>query len=268
MSGGLAANVVADHAKMLVRGDSYDTIKEKLHTFKEETGYDLNARQRGKSLEIEATGKTAHGATPWKGLNAISVLMAFAKQIGFANEDVSDFIDFYNKHIGFETDGNSLGCGLSDDISGNLILNVGVVKVDEGAARLLINVRYPLTVTEEQVYDGMKEIVESYNLGIIKLEHKGPLYRPAEDSMISTLMEVYQKYTGDTRSKPVVIGGATYARSMPNTVAYGSMFPNEEDRMHQKNEYISLESLKKATSIYAEAIFRLTNAKKISIDNK
>lgn len=268
MSGGLAANVVADHAKMLVRGDSYDTIKEKLHTFKEETGYDLNARQRGKSLEIEATGKTAHGATPWKGLNAISVLMAFAEQIGFANEDVSDFIDFYNKHIGFETDGNSLGCGLSDDISGNLILNVGVAKVDEGAARLLINVRYPLTVTEEQVFDGMKEIVESYNLGIIKLEHKEPLYRPAEDSMISTLMEVYQKYTGDVKSKPIVIGGATYARSMPNTVAYGAMFPNEEDRMHQKNEYISLESLKKATSIYAEAIFRLTNAKKISIDNK
>ncbi|WP_324825310.1 dipeptidase PepV [Sinanaerobacter sp. ZZT-01] len=264
MSGGLAANVVADQARLLLRSDSYDAIKEKLAQFKEETGYDLTARQRGKSLEIEAKGKTAHGAEPWKGLNAISVLMAFAKHISFTNEDVNDFIEFYNNHIAWETDGASFGCGLSDEISGNLILNVGMLKVDEGAARLLINVRYPLTVTEEAVFRGMEEILEAYNLGLIKKEHKLPLYRPVDDALVQTLMQVYQKHTGDKKNKPIVIGGATFARAMPNTVAFGALFPEEENRMHQKDESISLDSLKKAASIYAEAIFRLADAKKYS----
>lgn len=260
MSGGIAANVVPEFAKLLLRADSYDALKEKLDAFKEETGYSLTARQRGKSLEIAAKGTSAHGATPWKGVNAISILMAFAKHIGFANEDICEFIDFYNKHIGFETNGMSLGCGLSDDVSGDLILNVGLVKMDEEVARLLINVRYPLTVTEEQVFDGMKAVAEMYHLGIVKLQHMPPLYRTIEDPMVCTLMDVYQKQTGDMKSRPLVIGGATYARSMQNIVAFGALFPEEMDGMHQKDECISLDSLKKATVIYAEAIFRLTDA--------
>jgi succinyl-diaminopimelate desuccinylase len=44
---------------------------------------------------------------------------------------------------------------------------------------------------------------------------------------------------------------------MKNCVAYGAMFPGDEDLMHQKNECISIENLMKMTRIYAEAIYRL-----------
>ena len=74
---------------------------------------------------------------------------------------------------------------------------------------------------------------------------------------METLMEIYQKHTGDTETPPIITGGGTYARAMKHGVAYGIKFPGEEATEHQKNEYIDLENMMKAAAIYAEAIVRL-----------
>lgn len=263
VTGGNAPNMVADTAKAVVRGDSYTELKEKLEEFKKETGYSLSTKGRGKSLEINAEGKSAHGAAPWQGINAVSILLEFLGRLEFANEDVNEYLDFYKKCIGFQLHGEALGCGLADELSGKLVLNVGMVKIDDGAARLVLNVRYPLSCTEEQVYDGIRSVVEPYNIGIVKLKSKSPLHVPKDGRLVRTLMDIYREFTGDKEAQPLVIGGGTYARAMPNTVAYGMLFPGEEDTMHKKNESISLESLNLAARIYAEAIVRLADCKPI-----
>ncbi len=263
ISGGNAANMVPDFAKALIRADSYEEIKAKLTAFRQETGYQIKATGRGKSMEISCVGQSAHGAQPWKGQNAISILMMFLEQVGVVNEDAADFIDFYNRHLGFETDGSSLGCGFSDRLSGKLILNVGMIEMDEEVARLTINIRYPITMNDQQIFDGMLEAVNHYDLGIVKLEHRAPIYFEPDDPMITTLMEVYRKYTGDQDSKPIVIGGGTYARSAKNIVAFGMMYPGEPEVEHQKNEYVSVDNLVRSAKIFAEAICRLTDAKPI-----
>ena len=40
-------------------------------------------------------------------------------------------------------------------------------------------------------------------------------------------------------------------------VAYGAMFPDSIDTMHQANEFIALDDLFRAAAIYAEAIYEL-----------
>ena len=40
-------------------------------------------------------------------------------------------------------------------------------------------------------------------------------------------------------------------------VAYGAMFPDYIDTMHQANEFMDLDDLFNATAIYADAIYRL-----------
>ena len=72
-----------------------------------------------------------------------------------------------------------------------------------------------------------------------------------------TLTSVYQKYTNDTKNKPFSIGGGTFARSMPNVVAFGAHFPNTPTYIHQPDEYIDIEELLLATAIYAEALYKL-----------
>jgi succinyl-diaminopimelate desuccinylase len=130
LNGGNAANMVPDQARVLLRGDSYEKIKEQASAYREETGFQLSARNMGKNLEITARGVSAHGATPEKGLNAISVLMAFLGQAGAGGEGFLEFLDFYNRCVGFELHGESMGCGFSDVVSGKLIFNAGVISGD------------------------------------------------------------------------------------------------------------------------------------------
>ena len=57
----------------------------------------------------------------------------------------------------------------------------------------------------------------------------------------------------------MVIGGGTYARAAKNIIAFGALFPGDEDRMHQKNEYIDIDRLVMTTKIYCEAIYKLSS---------
>ena len=71
-------------------------------------------------------------------------------------------------------------------------------------------------------------------------------------------MNVYKKHTGDSERRPLVIGGGTYARAIENAVAFGMTFPGEPEVAHQKNEYVVIENLIKATKIFADSIYELT----------
>ncbi|MCQ4636146.1 dipeptidase PepV [Anaerovorax odorimutans] len=260
LSGGNAANMVADHARAVVRdttGGGYDEIREKAASFREEKQVKVTCKGIGKSLEISAEGVSAHGAKPEQGVNAISILMDFLGTLSFANEDTNEFIDFYNSCIGYELDGESLGCGLYDEPSGKLVLNVGMAAMDGKAASVTVNVRYPVTSTGDKVYESIMPVLDRYNLGVVKEKHEEPIYIPADDPMIVTLMDIYKRQTGDESGEPLVIGGGTYARAMKNVIAFGARFPGEPELGHQKNECLSVDSLVAMTKIYAEAIFRL-----------
>lgn len=258
LAGGNAANMVADHARAVLRADSYDLIKEMITAFRQETGWKISAKGIGRSLEITTRGVSAHGARPEKGFNAISVLMAFLERISIANEDMKDFIRFYNKHIAFDVHGERAGCALEDVVSGKLIYNVGLLEANDEVAKLTVNVRYPVTLNEDAVYAGIVPLLDQFGFGIVKLNHQKPIFIPKDDPMITTLMDIYRKHTGDKESEAMVIGGGTYARSMEHAVAFGMTFPGGEEMAHQKNEYVRVDELVLATKIYADAIYELT----------
>ena len=84
-----------------------------------------------------------------------------------------------------------------------------------------------------------------------------PLYVDPNSPFIKTLLKAYQDITEDYDSKPMTIGGGTYARNTINSVAFGMCFPYEEELAHQVNEVLSLYSLEKGLAIYLEAIHLL-----------
>lgn len=253
-SGGRAANIVPDAARLLIMADSYEDIREKVIAYRKETGYNLNYRIKGKSFEIESEGVSAHGATPEAGLNAISILMDFAGRLIFTCEDAGDFIEFYNKHIGFCTDGSDIGCGFSDEESGKLVFNVGMVDITPEAARLTVNVRYPLSFTEEQVYEAIMPLLGKVDMGLVKRTSKRPLSFSIEDPLVKTLMECYVRNTADQETQPSIMSGASYARALQNCMAFGMLFPGEEDTMHKHDEYVDLNNLVRGAKIYADII--------------
>ncbi len=261
IEGGLAANMVPDQARAVIFAKDqtiYEKVREKAKEWKEQDKGTIHLKGMGKSLEIKAMGKAAHGARPDQGRNAISVIMAFLSEFSFSAEETNSFLDFFQKHIGYDYHGERINCAFEDRISGKTIFNVGKIHLDRGSATLTINMRIPISLDAPSVYQSLEEICGSYGMGILKHKYQPSIYIDSKDPLIATLMDVYREHTGDEQADPLVIGGGTYARAFPHMVAFGATFPDEESCAHQKNEYIDLDRLKKMTEIYAHAIYRLT----------
>ena len=77
-----------------------------------------------------------------------------------------------------------------------------------------------------------------------------------DGELITELVKVYHDMTG-LNDEAVVIGGGTYARAMPNIVAYGPMIPGRECTEHQRNERIMLDDYLLLRKIYGEALRRI-----------
>lgn len=256
LEGGNAHNAVPAYAKAVIAGNSeqYASIVERAGLYREETGYSLRTKRQGSSLVIEADGKAAHGAHPDEGLNAVSILMDFLGRISFASEELNDFIVFYNDHIGFDLHGERLGCDLADEQSGPLILNVGIADINEDLASVTVNVRYPVTCTDEMVISGIEQVTSESRVGIVTRMVHLPIYMDIDDPMVIKMMEAYREETGDSEAVPMVVGGGTYAKMFDNILAFGAEFPGEEATMHQANEKLNIESFMKMARIYARAI--------------
>ena len=97
-----------------------------------------------------------------------------------------------------------------------------------------------------------------YGLEYKEFDWLAPLYLPLDHFVVTTLMKVYQQYSGDSVTEPRSSGGATYARAMPNCVAFGALTHDEPLTEHQANERAVLKNLYKAMEIYAHAIYELT----------
>ena len=105
--------------------------------------------------------------------------------------------------------------------------------------------------------DQLKSVAESLGCEFSVITHKLPLFVEKESPLVSSLLEAYEEVTGE-KGEALSFGGGTYCRFFPNSVSFGPVFPGEEETAHRANEYVTLESLRKMTHIFARAIVRLS----------
>ncbi len=225
--GGNAPNMVADYAEAIVGGKKFKAI-----------------------------GVSAHGSLPWEGENAISKMMDEIQKFTKGTEMVCRFADFYMNKIGYQLHGESMQARFEDKESGKISMNVGTLKTTQTHVELGLDVRYPVTFQKETILNAIVKSVEEYNVSVSVDSFSKPIYMDEHGEVIQTLMEAYSEVTLDD-TKPMVIGGGTYARLLDNIVAFGPMFPGKECTEHQPNEYLELEDLWLAKSIYKKALEKL-----------
>lgn len=259
LEAGTAPNVVPRFTKAVIAGNEkdYKNLEDTIATYIKDTGNKVTSKKQGSSMVIETEGLAAHGAHPELGLNSISIMMELLGRLDFSNKQINDFISYYNNHIGFDLHGERLNCAFSDEPSGKLILNVGMAKVDDEIASLTLNIRYPVMNKDSEVFEGIEKTLENTQIGIVKNMHEGPIYLSTDEPMVQKMMQAYREETGDTDSQPFVTGGGTYAKMIDKTLAFGALFPNEDDTMHQADERLCIESYYKMARIYAKAIYSI-----------
>lgn len=255
--GGVAANMVPDLAEAEFTNSDVDGLIRSCIEFADKTGYDIKAEKLGDSVVIKSIGVAAHGSTPEEGKNAIMQLMSFLGTLPLDDSsDISKAIYSINKMVDMETDGSSMGLALEDKPSGKLSLNLGLVNMTDEKIIFTINLRYPVTFEFDDVINPLKQIIKDHGFWVENLKNHNPLYFPVNSPLVKTLLNVFNEHTG-SEEKPLAIGGGTYAKEMPNIVAFGPIFPGEPMVEHKPNEYIKIDELVLSTKIYADALYQL-----------
>ncbi|MBP1701595.1 MAG: putative dipeptidase [Chloroflexi bacterium] len=243
LAGGSAFNAVPDF--VLYDGVRQDDLARKLT----ELGFAFERRENG----IEVKGKAAHAMIPEEGINAIARLCIALRAIGIH----SKAIDFVAQEIGEDPNARRIFGEYADAPSGKLKFNLGMVDLGE-LEQLSIDSRIPVTVPKAEIVSKLSTAAARYGLAYKEFDWLAPLYLPQDHFVVTTLMNVYRQYSGDTVTEPRSSGGATYARAMDNCVAFGALTVDELLTEHQPNERAVLQNLYKAMEIYAHAVFELT----------
>lgn len=213
-----------------------------------------NVRTAGGTYE--GHGKMSHGCAPWLGKNAISDAMRRAAEAEGAEK--LPFPAIYLRHIADKHHGEGLGIDFSDNGT-RLSVNPGIIRSQDGLLTMDMDIRFPISVTSDQVVAGMREALGPYGglgLTVEKSFEMPPVYMEKDGPVISRLLAAYRQVTGD-QGDPLAIGGGTYARSMKNIVAFGPNFPGHENREHNSDEYLLLEDFYKLREIYRLALQNL-----------
>ena len=216
----------------------------------------VSVRRTAEGFIVEAQGVSAHGGTPSEGVNANGRLVLFLTKLPLEGK-LAAAIRFLAEKIGMEYDGASLGIYLEDDLSGPLTNNFGVLNATETSMEVKLNYRYPVTKTYEMCGPIVLKAFEDAGFVLSAATRKNRLYVPAESELIQRLMKVYTDATGDFESKPKSIGGGTYAKMLPNVVAFGPIFPGDEVREHKPDEFMEISRLLDNANILAEAMYAL-----------
>ncbi|MCK5731380.1 MAG: M20/M25/M40 family metallo-hydrolase, partial [Tenericutes bacterium] len=132
--------------------------------------------------------------------------------------------------------------------------NLAIIDYDGFDLKLGLNIRYPRNYDFLAGETKMAEAGKPFGIEYKKIENSKPHYVSPDDKLIKSLLGAYQKYSGDTETPIFTIGGGTYARRLTKAVAFGALFPGEEELAHQPNEYLNVKNMVKAIAIYAESI--------------
>ncbi|WP_017756167.1 dipeptidase PepV [Calidifontibacillus oryziterrae] len=256
---GRRLNMVPDMAVAILEcktEKSGDLLKEQFVLFLQNNNVKGKAVLRDHTVELKLEGISAHGMEPNNGKNAGLLLNQFlAKQ--HLDNNGTKFSTFVNQYLGQETRGHTIGIAFEDQISGELTINCGILSYDRaGIGEIGLNLRYPVSHKIEESKKKIIAIAEGNGFSYTELDDSKPHYVDEQTPFIQILKKVYEQQTGG-KAELLAIGGGTYARSLTSGVAFGPLFPGRPDVAHQKDEYIEIEDLLRATAIYAQAIYEL-----------
>jgi acetylornithine deacetylase/succinyl-diaminopimelate desuccinylase-like protein len=205
--------------------------------------------------EIKVTGKRAPSNAPELGVNAITLLAEKINKEQKTTGILADYFQWIETSLANKHHGEGLGIAFEDEDSGKMMVTPYSLSKEKDSLSLSLAIRYPVSVTEEEVTENLKKHVPKGSRIKVTRRIKSSSY-PKNDPNIQKLANIYEQMTG-LDGTPVTTTGATYARFVPNIVAYGPSFPGQKGIAHNKDEYMDEEDLLMNMEIYMNAILAL-----------
>lgn len=227
----------------------------------------------GEILRIVAYGKSSHAGVNIRGGRNALVALARALEGKLPPGGADDILAFA-RVAGQDIHGTGLGITSNDPIWGRYDVNVATVKPvenDPKQAMLYINLRRTPPRNGAEAKAHLEAFVAKFN------ERTGstltidaaksyfddePLSFDPGAKLVKRLMAVYTRATGET-AKPAISGGGTYAKRLPNAIAFGMWFPGKPYPGHDVDEKIPIEDLHRGATVLIHALVDLATGPKI-----
>ncbi|MGX7029757.1 M20 family metallopeptidase [Vagococcus zengguangii] len=243
LEGGKALNVVPELATY--QGTKVADVVSELETL----GYKFESN----TSTVKVFGKATHSKDAPIGINAITRLAEALHSLYPDNKA----LELLGGVIKGDANGVSAIGEVKDEPSGLMTMNIAKVTMNADETTISVDIRYPVTLEKEDLVAKLETLATKYDLVYEEYDYLAPLYVPVDSELVSTLLAAYRDVSGDTESAPIASGGATYARTMPNCVAFGAMFEDTVELFHQIDECWTFNDMERAMDVYAEAFYRL-----------
>ncbi|RFU68719.1 dipeptidase PepV [Peribacillus saganii] len=254
---GRRVNMVPDFAKARVKTTSQiSELQKSFNLFLQDHSLQGESSVENNEIILQLKGKSAHGMEPDNGINAGLFLSHFLSGLELSGQ-AKEYFQFIAEYIVGDSRGRKLNLAFSDSITGDLTMNAGIFsysKQDGGS--IGFTVRYPVTFEWEKGRMQLDTLLREKKFSLETVSNSAPHHVEKDSFLIQTLQKVYEELTGE-KAELLSIGGGTYARSLEAGVAFGPLFPGSEDNAHQKDEFVVIDDIIKATAIYAQAIYQL-----------
>ncbi len=206
-------------------------------------------------LILEARGVAGHAMAPDKGENAAQKMCKLLDGLLCGK---SKTLAALHKYLCAPNPAEDLGIAAEDNVSGNLTVNLGIVRFVSGdELQLVLDCRLPVCADHATV---VKTIASRLDGARIHEDRFSPnLYIPEDSKLVRALLEAYEEVCGE-KGACLYCGGGTYARELPNAVAFGPTFPGLETNIHNIDESFPVELFDKLPDIYESAILKLDKA--------
>lgn len=276
---GLAASIVPDRAEVKLgwvdgtpRWEELLAALEAAKTSMPE-GTRLAFEASGEILRVVAYGKSAHSGVNIRGGRNALVALARALEGKLPSGGVDDLLAFA-RLAGHDLRGTKLGLAANDPLWGGYDVNVATIKPleeDPSKSVLYINLRRipPRTGAESKAH--LAAFVAKFNEqsgARLTIDDEAsyfddePLSFDPQAKIVRRLMAVYERATGE-KAKPAISGGGTYAKRLPNAVAFGMWFPGKPYPGHDVDEKIAIDDLHRGARVLIHALVDIATGEKI-----
>lgn len=207
----------------------------------------------GEYITVSAIGTAEHASTPEKGDSALWKTLAFLS--AFNDKMGSPYLNKIVDYMCTPLSSSKLGIYVDDEKSGDLTMCMSECGIENGKLFLAVDFRLPLGVKPEAVAE---KVCAKLGCKAEVLDYHENLYIDPDAPLIKTLLSVYREVTGDMTA-PLKTGGGTYARELPNAVAFGCTPVDLDINMHRADENFPVAQLFKNYDIYLAAMVKLAN---------
>lgn len=213
------------------------------------------------------TARTAprHASSPDPNGNMITLLakgMLAWEQTPDCDRPIWEFL----RDVSLDVEGKLLGIAATAPDMKPLTVFTGRVDDVEGSPEVVLNVRYPDSITRAEILERVQAVAEQRGFYMARSQAGSDAYRmPKDTPIVHALCQAVADVDGEVKA-PYTISGGTYAHELPNAYVFGTNgnlppadFTKGRGGAHGIDECVSLDRLQRAMRIYARALLRLND---------